>query len=196
MERYRIVERIAEGTFGEVHKAVAAATGQVVALKRVRLRNVEEGLPNTALREMRALQELDHPNVCRPPRRAFNVRADAAVVPLCVPVLLLWLQIIRLLDFFPQASSLVLVFEFMRTDLDDVRSSSATTDSERVGRSHSGLRLTALGSQVLKAARKPLPEAHVKAYMQMLLKGVAFIHANSIIHRVRTRRTTTVIARG
>ncbi len=47
-------------------------------------------LPNTALREMRALQELNHENV------------------------------IQLLEVFPQASSLVLVFECMACDMAQV----------------------------------------------------------------------------
>lgn len=41
--RYRVLERIGEGTFGEVHKAEQVDSGRLVALKKVRLRNVEEG---------------------------------------------------------------------------------------------------------------------------------------------------------
>ncbi|KAJ1936131.1 serine/threonine protein kinase, CMGC, CDC2/CDK sub, partial [Linderina pennispora] len=50
-------------TFGEVHKAVHKATGDVVALKRVLMHNEKEGLPITAIREIKLLKALSHPNV-------------------------------------------------------------------------------------------------------------------------------------
>lgn len=64
MDRYEVLEKIGEGTFGEVSKALDVETGEVVAIKRVRTRGGSgDGVPNTALREMRALQHLQHPNV-------------------------------------------------------------------------------------------------------------------------------------
>ena len=84
MDGYEILGRVGEGSFGEVLRAAHRETGAVVALKRVRLRMSDAGarraaaaacsaallhlgctaaLPNTALREIRALRELDHPNV-------------------------------------------------------------------------------------------------------------------------------------
>lgn len=65
-------------------------------------------------------------------------------------------QVIGLLDYYAQPSSLVLVFEYMKTDL----------------------------ANVLRRESKPMCEASVKMYMQMLLKGVAYVHKNSLIHRV------------
>ena len=34
-------------------------SGQVVALKKVALRKIEDGIPNTALREIKALREIE-----------------------------------------------------------------------------------------------------------------------------------------
>ena len=42
-DKYEILERIGEGTFGEVHKARCRHNGDVVAIKRVRLRDTEAG---------------------------------------------------------------------------------------------------------------------------------------------------------
>lgn len=42
MEKYELLERIGEGTFGEVHKARHVSTGNIVAMKRVRLRTLDE----------------------------------------------------------------------------------------------------------------------------------------------------------
>jgi serine/threonine protein kinase len=45
----------------EVHKAIQRATGKVVALKRILMHNEKEGMPVTALREIKILKALKHP---------------------------------------------------------------------------------------------------------------------------------------
>ncbi|KAI8325357.1 Pkinase-domain-containing protein, partial [Martensiomyces pterosporus] len=62
-EDYELTTKLGEGTFGEVHKAVHKATGAVVALKRVLMHNEKEGLPITAIREIKLLKSLNHPNI-------------------------------------------------------------------------------------------------------------------------------------
>eukprot|EP00928_Gymnodinium_smaydae_P081850 TRINITY_DN65299_c0_g1_i1.p1 TRINITY_DN65299_c0_g1~~TRINITY_DN65299_c0_g1_i1.p1 ORF type:complete len:439 (-),score=93.63 TRINITY_DN65299_c0_g1_i1:37-1353(-) len=54
---------IGEGTYGTVWRARCTRTGSTVAMKRVMLRNEREGFPVTAVREVRALRRLSHPNV-------------------------------------------------------------------------------------------------------------------------------------
>ncbi|MEQ2200387.1 Cell division protein kinase 1, partial [Xenoophorus captivus] len=54
-----------ECTYGVVYKGRHKATGQVVAMKKIRLESEEEGVPSTAVREVSLLQELKHPNVVR-----------------------------------------------------------------------------------------------------------------------------------
>ena len=53
------------GTYGVVYKGRHKATGQVVAMKKIRLESEEEGVPSTAIREVSLLQELKHPNIVR-----------------------------------------------------------------------------------------------------------------------------------
>lgn len=65
MERYLKIEKLGEGTYGVVYKAQDRTTKEIVALKRIRLDNEEEGIPCTALREISLLKELKHPNVVR-----------------------------------------------------------------------------------------------------------------------------------
>ena len=50
---------------GIVYKAKARETGEIVALKRIRLDSEEEGVPCTAIREISLLKELKHPNIVR-----------------------------------------------------------------------------------------------------------------------------------
>ncbi|XP_013404399.1 cyclin-dependent kinase 20-like [Lingula anatina] len=64
-------------------------------------------------------------------------------------------EVVNLREVFPYGSGFVLVFEFMLSDL----------------------------SEVIRNTNTPLTEAHIKSYMLMLLKGVAFCHNNNIMHR-------------
>ncbi|XP_035229147.1 cyclin-dependent kinase 1-like [Stegodyphus dumicola] len=87
MEDYVKVEKIGEGTYGVVYKGKHKKTGRIVALKKIRIENEDEGVPSTALREISTLKELNHPNV------------------------------VALLDVLMQESRLYLVFEFLSMDL-------------------------------------------------------------------------------
>jgi len=49
MERYQRVDKIGEGTYGVVYKASDRATGEIVALKKIRLEEKDEGIPSTVL---------------------------------------------------------------------------------------------------------------------------------------------------
>eukprot|EP01054_Gregarina_sp_Poly1_P003523 Gregarina_sp_Poly_1__3522@NODE_2027_length_2834_cov_135_403325_g1310_i0_p1_GENE_NODE_2027_length_2834_cov_135_403325_g1310_i0NODE_2027_length_2834_cov_135_403325_g1310_i0_p1_ORF_typecomplete_len405_score38_54Pkinase/PF00069_25/1_2e67Pkinase_Tyr/PF07714_17/5_3e36Kinaselike/PF14531_6/0_0018Kinaselike/PF14531_6/0_026Kdo/PF06293_14/2e07Haspin_kinase/PF12330_8/0_00051Pkinase_fungal/PF17667_1/9_9e06FTA2/PF13095_6/0_29FTA2/PF13095_6/1_5APH/PF01636_23/0_056APH/PF01636_23/1_7e03WaaY/PF06176_11/0_12YrbLPh len=62
-DRYHLLETIGEGTYGVVYKAVDIASGRVVALKKIRTNNPDEGLPATSIREIKLLKTLDHPNI-------------------------------------------------------------------------------------------------------------------------------------
>jgi serine/threonine-protein kinase BUR1 len=79
---YDVTTKLGEGTFGfvvvfllkiylkftpcpcsEVHKAVQKSTGKVVALKRILMHNEKEGMPVTALREIKILKALKHVSI-------------------------------------------------------------------------------------------------------------------------------------
>lgn len=65
MERYERLEKIGEGTYGVVFKAKDRVTGEIVALKKIRLEAEDEGIPSTAIREISLLKGLQHPNIVR-----------------------------------------------------------------------------------------------------------------------------------
>ncbi|MGH0190025.1 UNVERIFIED_CONTAM: hypothetical protein FKN15_041488 [Acipenser sinensis] len=91
MDQYSILGRIGEGAHGIVFKAKHIETGETVALKKIALRKLEDGIPNQALREIKALQEIeDNPYV------------------------------VKLKNVFPHGAGFVLVFEFMLSDLSEV----------------------------------------------------------------------------
>lgn len=62
---YEISEKLGEGTFGEVYKARSVKDGHIVALKKILMHNEKDGFPITALREIKLLKMLSHPNVLR-----------------------------------------------------------------------------------------------------------------------------------
>ncbi|XP_064584956.1 cyclin-dependent kinase 3 [Zonotrichia leucophrys gambelii] len=84
---FQKVEKIGEGTYGVVYKARNKRTGQLVALKKIRLDEESEGVPSTAIREISLLKELKHPNI------------------------------VRLLDVIHSQKKLYMVFEYLNQDL-------------------------------------------------------------------------------
>jgi Serine/threonine protein kinase len=64
-ERYEKIEKVGEGTYGVVYKARDIYSQEIVALKKIRLENEEEGMPSTAMREISLLNELKHSNIVK-----------------------------------------------------------------------------------------------------------------------------------
>ncbi|XP_036294293.1 cyclin-dependent kinase 1 isoform X2 [Pipistrellus kuhlii] len=87
MDDYIKIEKIGEGTYGVVYKGRHKTTGQIVAMKKIRLESEEEGVPSTAIREISLLKELRHPNI------------------------------VSLQDVLMQDSRLYLIFEYLSMDL-------------------------------------------------------------------------------
>lgn len=65
MEKFEEVEKIGEGAYGVVFKATDTETNKKVAIKKIRLEHCDEGIPQTTLREISFLKELDHPNIVK-----------------------------------------------------------------------------------------------------------------------------------
>lgn len=65
-EAFEKLEKVGEGTYGKVYRARDRATGKIVALKKTRLHEDEEGVPPTTLREVSILRMLSRdPHVVR-----------------------------------------------------------------------------------------------------------------------------------
>ncbi|XP_076381059.1 cyclin-dependent kinase 20 [Megalopta genalis] len=87
MDRYVIIEKIGEGAQGIVLKACDTLEDKNVALKKLLLKNVENSISTSIMREMKILQQLKHHNI------------------------------IKLLDAFPVGLDFIMVFEYMPISL-------------------------------------------------------------------------------
>jgi cyclin-dependent kinase len=63
------------GTYGVVYKARDTRTGEIIALKKIRLESEDEGVPSTAIREISLLKELKDDNIVRQARVSRRPRS-------------------------------------------------------------------------------------------------------------------------
>mmetsp|Transcript_37769 Transcript_37769/g.150601 ORF Transcript_37769/g.150601 Transcript_37769/m.150601 type:complete len:354 (-) Transcript_37769:2540-3601(-) len=89
-KKYKNIKKLGEGAGGVVTQAEDVGTGRIVAVKKVRMGKAKDGISMEALREIKLLQEIKHPNV------------------------------IELVDAFSSNTNVNLVFEYCLTDLDAV----------------------------------------------------------------------------
>lgn len=96
MENFRVFGRIGEGAHGVVYNAQEIKTGHKVALKKIPLKRLEDGLPIQVLREIKSLQQCSE---------SSEPGAE---------------HVLRLRTFFAAGSAVVLATDFMLGDLGDV----------------------------------------------------------------------------
>ena len=61
--RFQHIQKLGEGSYGQVHKVFDLHKQQLVALKKIKLNSEDEGIPSTTLREISLLRELNHTNI-------------------------------------------------------------------------------------------------------------------------------------
>ena len=103
IEGYTILETLGKGTYGTVYKAIKSDNMQIVAIKKIKFPNEQEGIPATAIREISYLQELNHPNI------VALIEVDASV-----------------------ENSLSLVFEYLKYDLHKFMSAIGTLSEPQI----------------------------------------------------------------
>lgn len=148
-DKYRLLGKIGEGTYGLVYKAeeLNAKSGDnsmYFAIKVVK--SHKEGkndvvLSLATIREVKILRELRHENVVK----LFDIHVD------------------------PIQRSLALVFEYAHHDLRDI---------------------------IVQSKQKHLSEYTKKSLMHQILKGVAYMHDNWILHRDMKPQNILVIGQG
>ena len=158
ISEYEVVqEKLGEGTFGVVSKARSKRTGNIVALKKILMHNEKEGFPITALREVKLLKMLSHPNILRLEEMAVERLAGGSLLDL-----VLKRAVFGTNDMFGAAdekgktgkkrATLYMVTPYMDHDL----------------------------SGMLTNPDIKFSEAQIKCYLQQLLEGLRYLHDVSI----------------
>ena len=126
-DRYLVVSKLGEGAYGKVYLCEDLKNkNQKVAVKQLKSGSVEEGVPISSLREISLMKELSHVNI------------------------------VKLLDVVHLPSNIVLVFEYVETDLKAL---------------------------LKKNNNKGLEPKLYKSFLYQLLKGIQHIHRMKILHR-------------
>ena len=126
-DRYLVISKLGEGAYGKVYLAEDLKNkNQRVAVKQLKSSSVEEGVPISSLREISLLKELSHINI------------------------------VKLMDVVHLQNNIVLVFEYVETDLKIM---------------------------LKKNNNKGLEPKLYKSFLYQLLKGIQHIHRMKILHR-------------
>lgn len=76
IEQYELTTKLGEGTFGQVFKGVFKPTSSAVALKEIIVHEHQDGIPITALREIKIMKALRHPNILHLLDMAVSKKVD------------------------------------------------------------------------------------------------------------------------
>ncbi|GAA5840674.1 hypothetical protein JCM5353_000266 [Sporobolomyces roseus] len=159
MDNYQALEKVGEGTYGTVYKCKQLQTGSIVAMKKIRLEDDDEGVPSTALREVSVLMELG---------QSSHKGSEC---------------IVKLLDVIHSDDRLCLVFEYVDLDLKKYMDAAAHA-SNPTARSSGWIPPPALGDVKGKGrAKRGLPDEMVFRFMSQLCLGLSHLHSRRILHR-------------
>ncbi|KAG1674414.1 hypothetical protein FOA52_012941 [Chlamydomonas sp. UWO 241] len=130
---FSVDKQIGEGTYGQVFMGNDKKDQTRVALKKIRMDTEKEGFPITAIREIKILSTLSHPNV-------VNLR-----------------EIVRseIHKNNNYKGSIYMVFDYCEYDL----------------------------TGLMETVKFKFTESQVKCIMKQLLKGLAYVHGNGVLHR-------------
>lgn len=128
VEEFSCLNRIEEGTYGVVYRAKDKKSGEIVALKRLKMEKEKEGFPITSLREISTILKAQHENVVT----------------------------VREIVVGSNMDKIYIVMDYVEHDLK---------------------------SLMQYSMKKPFAISEVKTLMIQLLRGVAHLHDNWIVHR-------------
>ncbi|XP_025081014.1 cyclin-dependent kinase 11B-like isoform X2 [Pomacea canaliculata] len=127
VEEFHCLNRIEEGTFGVVYRARDKKTGEIVALKRLKMEKEKEGFPITSLREINTLLKAQHTNIVT----------------------------VREIVVGSNMDKIYIVMDYVEHDL----------------------------KSLMETLKSPFLVGEVKTLMKQLLRAVAHLHDNWILHR-------------
>jgi len=157
-DKYEGITKIAEGSYGVVYRAIDLASGEKVAIKKIRVHCIQQGIPSSAIREIFLLKRLYHPNI------------------------------VRMHDVVTTATDIALVFEFIDLDLKKYMKNRVSEPVDQKIKAISGsipqLSPPPRASLMKDSAEmNGLDYQTTKLILYQLLSGVAYMHKHHILHR-------------
>ncbi|TVY14199.1 Cyclin-dependent kinase 11B, partial [Lachnellula arida] len=153
VEDYEKLNDIEEGAYGWVSRAKDSKTGQVVALKRLKMDNANDGVPVTGLREIQTLMDCEHINIVG--LREVVVGEDTRKIEKYDYALFLLLFMDLQDTILTQRNSIFLVLDFLEHDL----------------------------KTLLEDMPEPFLPSETKTLLSQLVSGISYLHSNWILHR-------------
>jgi cyclin-dependent kinase 12/13 len=161
-DAYERVGHLGQGTYGEVFKARDKSTGELVAVKRIKMENEKEGFPITAVREIKILSML-----AADESRFSGERMNEAIIKLR--------EVVRsdACEDNKYEGSVYMVFDYMAADMAGLleRAKAARLQEAQ-----------ARGLAPNKVA-PPFKVGQVKRYMWTLLVGLQLLQNSRVLHR-------------
>lgn len=173
MNQYRIIDRLASGSFGVVFKAVRLSDNRVLVLKRVNLANMDERTKQTSTHEVELMQQLHHPHIVQH-RDAFLFNED----DLCI-----------VMDYYGGGD----LSQIVRTAAEELREYHAAHPPQ-----HAVVPASGRGGNVVRRRGQPvphplsdglltkapyLPESRVMLWFVEMGIALHYLHSHRIIHR-------------
>ncbi|KJK61330.1 Catalytic domain of the Serine/Threonine Kinase Cell Division Cycle 2-like 1 [Aspergillus parasiticus SU-1] len=162
VDNFERLNHIEEGSYGWVSRAKDITTGEIVALKKLKMDNSPDGFPVTGLREIQTLLEARHPNIVFLREIVIGTKMDECVSPFCIktnsplhtPYLpRTWKVQIQKVNL--KARGVFLVMDFLEHDL----------------------------KTLLDDMREPFLPSEIKTLLSQVLSGLDFLHSQWIMHR-------------
>jgi hypothetical protein len=177
---YRRLNTIDEGSYGVVHRAEERATGQQVALKKIKLdkEHMGAGFPITALREINILLSLRHPNIVGL-REIVTAKAAKGTAG----------------SSGMTDHSIYMVMEYCHHDLKALMLRMGASQEDKLpgatdkaataagGAAAAGGDPSSAPSSSVPAAFAPFRVPEIKNLLRQLLEGVAYLHRHWVLHR-------------
>jgi len=154
--RYVKLEKLGEGNYGCVYKARDIVTGQLVALKKIKLDEEDDGVPSTALREVALLLDCQHKHIA------------------------------KLEQVIMERGQIYLVFEYMDLDLrrylDNIHAANPAAAAAAAAAASASIAIVPSHAP-LPPFVPGLPMPLVKSYVYQILLGVEHMHSRRHLHR-------------
>jgi len=164
---YHRIQRIDEGTYGVVWKAMDLSTKEVVALKQIKFdpQLSKDGFPVAALREISILLSLSHPNIVTVREMVVGEKSDKVFMVMEV----------RLFDCVMRERG----FDGGISDL-TISTTNHKNDTKYYVYKHMEMDLH---EAIEQSGKCPFSQSENKYMLYQLLSAVNHIHSNWILHR-------------